>query len=236
MGQKSKMKAYVITLPNHEYSEQKAQRCINTAKEIGKITVEKFDAVKKEQAKDVMLSFGLQWTWANNNKSHTICPITKLKQHPYKGANLNAKIGCSMSHYLLWKRCVELDEPLLILEHDAVFIRRFPNFDFTGICQINDPNGAGKNGRRLSEKMIEQNKHGVSPKTSNTTDPLVPDGLAGNSAYVIKPWAAKEAINKTAEVGLWMNDALLCIQLFPYLEEYFPFITKVEQEVSTSSI
>jgi len=76
---------------------------------------------------------------------------------------------------------------------------------------------------------------GVHPKTPNTMGPMVPDGLAGNSAYVIKPFAAQELINKYHELGVWPNDATMCIQLFPYLEEYYPFITKVEQEISTSS-
>jgi GR25 family glycosyltransferase involved in LPS biosynthesis len=141
-----------------------------------------------------------------------------------------------MSHYLLWRRCTSLDEPILILEHDAVFIRELPDFEFKGICQINDPKGGGRNGRRLSEQMKRKGVVGVQPKTSNTNDPRIPDGLAGNSAYVIKPFAAQELINKYHELGVWPNDATMCIQLFPYLEEYYPFITRVEQEISTSSI
>ncbi len=230
------MKSYVITLQNHDYSQRKADRCIESAQTIGKINVEKFYGVDKAISRSTMKGFDLEWTWANNNKTPAVCPITGLKQRPYYNANLDAKIGCSMSHYLLWRRCVSLDEPILILEHDAVFIKEFPEFDFTGICQINDPNGGGKNGRRLSEKMVKQNKNGVHPKTSNTNDPLVPDGLAGNSAYVVKPYAAQELIDKYHQLGVWPNDATMCIQLFPYLEEYYPFITKVEQDISTSSI
>ncbi len=186
-----------------------------------------------------MEDFRLEWTWANNNKSPAVCPITKLHQRPYYDANLDAKIGTSMSHYLLYKRCVELDEPILILEHDSVFIREFPveldEWKFQGICQINDPKGGGKNGSRLSDQMKIKGIMGVQPKTLNAVGPMVTDGLAGNSAYIIKPFAAQELINKYHELGIWPNDAIMCIQLFPYLEEYYPFITKVEQEISTSS-
>jgi GR25 family glycosyltransferase involved in LPS biosynthesis len=232
----STIRSFVITLQDHDYSQRKADRCIQSALDVGKINVEKFYGVDKAISRSVMKNVDLEWTWANNNKNPSVCPITGLKQLPYYGANLDAKIGCSMSHYLLWKRCVSINEPILILEHDAVFIREFPEFDFEGICQINDPKGGGKNGRRLSEKMIKQNREGVHPKTPNTNDPLVPDGLAGNSAYVIKPFAAQELVDKFHELGVWPNDATMCIQLFPYLEEYYPFITKVEQDISTSSI
>ena len=28
--------------------------------------------------------------------------------------------GCFLSHYLLWKKCIELDEPILVFEHDMI--------------------------------------------------------------------------------------------------------------------
>lgn len=77
---------------------------------------------------------------------------------------------------------------------------------------------------------------GVFEKTWITTpaERHIPDGLAGNSAYVVKPWAAQELINKFHELGVWPNDATMCKQLFPYLEEYYPFVVRVAQTKSTS--
>ncbi len=231
------MKAFVITIKGHEYSNLKADQCVKTAADIGKIDVERFYGVNKDEARSVMSKYGLKWSWANNNAQPSICPITKLRHRPYYSSNpdFSALIGCTMSHYSLIVRCVELNEPILILEHDAVFIREFPEFDFKGICQINDPFHAGRRGRFLREKMVKNNTPGVNPKTLNSDGPLAPDGLVGNSAYVIKPYAAQELINKYHQLGVWPNDAIMCIQLFPYLEEYYPFITKVDQDISTTS-
>ena len=231
------MKAFVITLKDHEYSEGKADQCIKTAADIGKIDVERFYGVNKDEARSVMSKHGLKWTWANNNDQPSICPITKLRHNPYYPDNpdFSALIGCTMSHYSLILRCAELNEPILILEHDSVFLREFPEFDFKGICQINDPDGGGKNGKWLSNQMKRKGIMGVSPKTPNAVGPMVPDGLAGGSAYVIKPFAAQELIDKYHQLGVWPNDAIMCTQLFPYLEEYYPFITKTEQEISTTS-
>jgi GR25 family glycosyltransferase involved in LPS biosynthesis len=221
------VKSFVITLLGHEYSERVAQRCIDSA--FG-LDIRRFQAIPASSAQAAMCAAGLRWTWANDNKGHAVCPVSGLKQHRY--GVLNAKIGCFMSHYLLWQKCVALDEPILILEHDAVFIRPLPDVAFDGICQINDPRGATPYGGMWSDKMAQRGP-GVWPKTHIFPDDK-PDGLAGNSAYLIKPWAAKALIDKAHEVGVWPNDALMCRQFFD-LQELYPFVTKVEQEVSTTS-
>lgn len=229
------MKAFVITLKNNQYSNQVANRCIDSARKVG-VTVQKFDAVNKDVAEQIMKINKLEWTWANNNTSAAICPITKLHQHVYKTADLRARIGCALSHYFLWQHCVDLNQPILILEHDAVFLRPLPEFDFKGICQINDPAGATRRGGWWSNEMKKRGGVGVFEKTwvTEERERHIPDGLAGNSAYVIKPHAAQELINTYHKLGVWPNDAMMCKQLFPYLEEYYPFITKVVQSQSTT--
>ena len=230
------MKAFVITIYGDAYSTRKASECMTSGAKHG-IEVLKWHAIDKEIAKDTMEAEGLVWTWAKNNTANDICPKSGLKQFPYAAKDIRAKIGCSMSHYMLWKHCVDLDEPILILEHDVVFIHNFPHdVEFNGICQINDPNGATRKGGWWSQQMKQRGTTGVHEKTWVTTknERLIPDGLAGNSAYMIKPWAAQELINKFKELGVWPNDATMCKQLFPYLEEYYPFITKVNQTQSTT--
>lgn len=229
------MKAFVITLKNDAYSNQVADRCIQSAAAVG-LAVEKFLGVDKEMAEHVMADHQLKWTWANNNTSDALCPITGLHQFPYRTNDLRAKIGCSMSHFLLWKHCVDINQPILILEHDAVFLRPLPEFEFKGICQINDPAGCTRRGGWWSQQMIKRGGAGAFEKTWVTTpdERKIPDGLAGNSAYVIKPHAAQDLINKYHELGVWPNDATMCKQIFPYLEEYYPFVTKVVQTKSTT--
>jgi GR25 family glycosyltransferase involved in LPS biosynthesis len=200
------MKAFVIYLPSIKYSIEVSDRCVKSAANHG-ITLEKIEGVSKEIAESVMNAHKLTWTWADNNTKELICSKTNLKHFPYRTTDFRSKIGCSMSHFLLWKKCVELNETILILEHDAVFLRPLPNIEFKGICQINDPNGATRKGNWWSKHMVTRNKCGVFEKTWVTTEPErhIPDGLAGNSAYLIKPWAAQALINKCYEVGLWLQ-------------------------------
>lgn len=227
--EESGMRAYVITLRGNDYSERKADRCIQTGKMHG-VRVERFEAVPAVDAERWMLAYGLKWTWAKHNTAPDVCPVTGLKQHPY--GTLTKKIGCSMSHFLLWWKCMVTEEPLLILEHDAVFVRPLPDIEFDGICQINDPKGATPRGDWWSDRMKERGP-GVFPVTHVFPDDK-PDGLAGNSAYLLKPHAAAGLVKAFKELGVWPNDATMCRQLFN-LEELYPFVTRVEQEQSTTT-
>lgn len=231
------MKAFVITLKNDKYSEKNADRCIKTANEIGRINVDKFYGVDKAEAFKKLEELNLEWTWADGNTREIECPVTGLKQFPYTTNDLRAKIGCSLSHYLLWKKCAEENEPFLILEHDAVFVRKFPKFEFKGVCQINDPRGATRKGTWWSNHMKQRGTKGVHTKTwvTSNKERTIPDGLAGNSAYVINPHAAMDLTMMMENLGVWPNDALMCKQLFPYLEEYYPFITEAQQTKSTTT-
>jgi GR25 family glycosyltransferase involved in LPS biosynthesis len=230
------MKAYVITIPGHEYSESVADRCIESGAKFG-VAVETFSAVTKDTVQQVMNQENLQWSWANMNTEKTLCPYTRLEQFPYRTKSLEAKMACSMSHYMLWKRCVELDEPVLILEHDAVFVAPLPAIQFEGAVQINDPAGGGYRSKEHSRIMQERGTVGVHPLTpKRPVDSMIPDGFSGNSAYIVKPWAAYKFKQAFKNHGVWPNDATICLQQFPWLQELYPFVTIVKQTHSTSTV
>jgi hypothetical protein len=116
-----------------------------------------------------------------------------------------------------------------------VFLREFVEFSFKTACMINDPLGATRRGDWWSEQM-QRRGPGVWPKTWVTRpEDRIPDGLAGNSAYVIQPKTAAAVVDLYRSVGVWPNDATLCEQLVPGLEEHYPFITRVEQAMSTTN-
>jgi hypothetical protein len=125
---------------------------------------------------------------------------------------------------------------MLILEHDAVFVRPLPSFEFEGAIQINDPRSGGYRGKEHSNTMTQRGTEGVHSLTRKREhDSRIPDGFSGNSAYIVKPWAAEKFIKAYTKYGVWPNDATICLQLFPWLEEYYPFITVINQSQSTST-
>jgi hypothetical protein len=66
------------------------------------------------------------------------------------------------------------------------------------------------------------------------TDRIIPQGLPGNSAYVIKPWAAQQLIDAQHSIGWWPNDAIMCRQLFDWLRVVKPYYTRVQGLASTT--
>ena len=97
------MKFKIIRLKNNPISEKYAAECVTQAKTFG-IDVDYFDAIN-----------GLEYP------SH----LEKLKIVPrYKFKKGRAGVfGCFLSHYYLWKKCIEDNVPYLILEHDGYFIK-----------------------------------------------------------------------------------------------------------------
>lgn len=228
------MKAFVITLFNDKYSVQSAENTLKTARQMNDdLHIEMVRAVTPDKIKDTTYSYPVE------GETSVYEGMTLIG---YKAKDIGKKIACSLSHMNLWNKCVQLDEPIMILEHDAVFIRKFrPSKILNGIedgdvLMINDPRGATRRGMVYHENIIKNDKGIHLVEGVNTPEETVPDGLAGNSAYVITPAAAKKAIELQSSIGIWPNDALLCKQLFPEkLKSYYPYITRVEQRRSTTT-
>jgi GR25 family glycosyltransferase involved in LPS biosynthesis len=153
-----------------------------------------------------------------------------------------------MSHYVLWQYAIQNDETIMILEHDAIFYVRNkpfdPNIEFNGsILGLNDPRGATRRANVFHNKITPtflplDNILNPAPKDVPWVDDnkLVPQGLAGNSAYIIKPKGARTLCELIAEHGLWPNDAIMCKQLMPgQLKTLYPYVTYVKQERSFTS-
>lgn len=179
---------------------------------------------------------------------------TGLQLNAYRAADIRKVVACSISHMRLWMKSVRTEKPIMILEHDARFKYTFkfkhlteegafknptPNRQSNllfkkGIIGLNDPIGATRKSRVYDEKLALA---GVNPVTivDGPSDPPLPSGLAGNSAYIIYPEAAKALLDKTAEIGIWPNDAIMCKQLFPWLYHFKPYYTSIEPMQSTTT-
>ena len=67
-------------------------------------------------------------------------------------------------------------------------------------------------------------------------DLTIPQGLPGNSAYIIKPSGAKKMLDLVKEFGAWPNDALMCKQLIQSIASSKIYYTKVQGTPSTTSL
>ena len=82
--------------------------------------------------------------------------------------------------------------------------------------------------------LYKKNKKEIQPVP--TIDEFnIPQGLAGNSAYIIKPSGAEKMIELVFKYGLWPNDALMCKQLVDKIGVTKTFYTRVQGLTSTTT-
>jgi hypothetical protein len=61
----------------------------------------------------------------------------ELNEHSGKLTNRPGAQGCFFSHFRLWEICLSQDQPIIILEHDAVIQAPLPEIDLTqGIVKL----------------------------------------------------------------------------------------------------
>ena len=254
---KHRIKAFIITLFNNGEATQATRRLLESITESGSwidpfimdATTPRWIRKHLTRIYDEKTAKDIQYTWPIEGENY--CKQTGLFRRAYNASDYRKIMACTVSHLRLWKLCVEIDEPIMILEQDAVIMRTFrydmlSDHGFKGICGLNEPFYATRRPSMfhtnaqiyLDEKGIDGRKFvGVipCPSVDSVGDPPLPQGLAGNSAYVIMPWAAKLLIDKTAELGIWPNDAIMCKQLFPFLQVSFPYYTRVQRLSSTTT-
>jgi GR25 family glycosyltransferase involved in LPS biosynthesis len=230
------LKAFCITLRDNTISENAYYNlCRSNTFFDNKIKIEKYNAITPSMVDEILTEHKINWNYPWDKAE--VDPITNLLKSPYTAKNPKAKIACALSHYLLWKKCININEPILILEHDAIFIR---HLDYSYILNskykiigLNDPLRATRKAN-VFDSIIQSNFNEIQP-VPRIDNISVPQGLAGNSAYVVTPDACKLVIDKVSEIGLWHNDALLCYQLFDFLGVTKIYYTKVQGTPSTTT-
>lgn len=244
------IKAFIITIINDSASMIGARKCVQSITDTGsKIIPSIFPASTPITMRndliyvyDPELARDLQYTYPIEDKHNKTDIKSGMFLKAYKAADYKKIMACTISHLRLWKLCADLKEPIMILEHDALLDKHFKyryleDGGFTGgAIGLNHPIGATRKAKVFHDKAIANGIPGCyeCPAVDDLGAINVPQGLAGNSAYIIKPWAATMLIDKVKEIGLWPNDAVMCKQFFPWLQITLPFYTKL-QGISSST-
>ena len=104
-------KAYIITLLGNEVSERYSAQCVQSCIKVG-------------QPHEVWPAFdghANPITVPAHSEHSVIMDAVKVTDHYLT----RTEVACVLSHLSLWIRCVLLDRPIVILEHDAVMVRPF---------------------------------------------------------------------------------------------------------------
>ena len=174
------MKAFIIYLREVQSTIDAALECKRTARQYGLdawlmegFTPSRADSFIKEQ----------------NLKPYL--PGPKLYNIKWQKGGVR---GCMISHYHAWKKCIELDQKIVVLEHDSRVVSENYTQDFQDVLHLD--------GYRFDEDP-------------NQGEPIVEDfvnirkgenQLMGTYGYVIKPHAAKRLIQGAHEDGITASD------------------------------
>jgi len=170
------MKAFIIHLPGIESSVQTARQMVRPLKDMG-FDVTLFEGTYGDDAVKLAKAEGRTLHTIDQDGNPT--PDTIRTRGP--GA-----LGCFYSHYRLWQKCVELNEPIWIFEDDVKFVRPYHPVEFDEVLIT-----VLGSWRRMYERNINQDPD-CQPHAQEFPGSCVP----GSPGYAIKPCAAQKLLQE----------------------------------------
>ena len=176
-------KTFVIALKDHPVSQQQLQDCLTSA--------EKFNW-------HVEIFWGIDGRYITDQiwKDEGIFVREDKPTMDKPGAR-----GCFLSHWFLWKKCVELNEPIIILEHDALIQYPWKPLE-------------------ISTHLIKLHSHYSKKRFKFDEDSG--NWTKSGHAYCLLPTHAEKLIKFTREVGAFANDMMIGDKVLDYthMNEY----------------
>jgi len=175
------MKAFIIYLKEVQSTIDSALECKRTAREYGLDAwlMEGFTPSKADQ-------------FIKEQNLQPYLPGPKLFQIKWQKGGVR---GCMISHYHVWKKCIELNEPIVVLEHDSRVVSETYRADFEDVLHLDahrfeqDPD----KGKKLVVEDFVNIRKGENQ-------------LMGTYGYVIKPHAAERLIKGAHADGITASD------------------------------
>ena len=205
------MKTFIIYLQEREHSVRQAKEMFKTLTDYGH-DVEYFEGVSgakavklakeenrivypysikgyQKELKDIQeYIIPERWKEFSSNYDLEIIEKQRYTKDELKKISSPGVIGCFYSHYKLWEKCVELDQPIIIFEDDIKFFRNVEITDWEDILIL----ALGKSSYlREPWKTYLENPIGtpmIIPWKNGT--------MPGNQGYAIKPKAAKSLLKR----------------------------------------
>jgi GR25 family glycosyltransferase involved in LPS biosynthesis len=127
-------------------------------------------------------------------------PNRPYEKHEIESLSTPGVMGCFYSHYRLWQRCVELNEPIMIFEDDVLFERPYIpiNWDEVLITVFGNAQKSAKYYNYLTNPQGE-------PEAKEYWQASMP----GTPGYAIKPIAAKKLLDFYHSTFLPSDNAMM---------------------------
>lgn len=205
------MKAIVIRLRDIQESESLARECIDSGKQHNLI-IYPFDGIFGETQIE------------NKHKEFDIRP---WKPKMKKG-RLGVK-GCFLSHYSIWLHSIEIDQPIIIFEHDAVVLRKLPDNivdKFDEFLMLDPYNKMQKDYESLHQVEHDFSIDEYFNEDSKQKYELKHQYAMGLQAYIIKPKAAIKLRDAVKQNGYYPAD-MQCHKGILNIQTVYPSIASI---------
>jgi len=190
------MKSFIICLSKVPSSYETAVKVKAKLDEFG-MENELFEGSYGNKVKEEYNKIGRRyhpWSFKNSSPDN---PLPDEFRDSQQGAG---EMGCFDSHYRLWQKCVELNEPIMVFEDDVEFVRPYMpvEFDEVLITVFGNPSKSAKYYHYLTDSVGE-------PKAEEYFQGSMP----GTPGYAIKPLAAKKLIDMFKNTWLPSDNAMM---------------------------
>jgi hypothetical protein len=192
---KKQPKTFVIAIKDHPVSERQLQDCLTSAKKFN-WNVEVFWGVNGNTLTD--------HSWLDID----VKPLLNKPTMNRKGT-----WGCFFSHWKLWNLCVELNEPIIVLEHDAIIQESWRPIE-------------------IDNSMIKLHRYykQKNPKYDDDSGTWSPS----THAYCILPSHAQRLINFATTVGGYETDRMMGSNVLPVDHLGKPSMVERQDSYSTT--
>jgi len=191
------MKAYIIALQQLPQSMESANRAHQTALAHG-LESHIFQGIFKDESRKIAI----------NLKDQT------------NASNHDAVIGCFLSHFHLWEKCISLNEPIVIMEHDALITAALPTIPSKwDIVNIGKPSyNKLKKPKRFRYLWSKIKQSPIIIKHFSMSH------LPGAHAYYITPKGAQQLASTALKTGVIETDHFVNRERFPHIGEVYPWV------------
>jgi hypothetical protein len=181
-------RAYIIRVKGNKNSEDQALRCAATCSKV-KMPFQFWDAYD-----------GISDDIVTPTHHNSVMNMIKVTDHYLT----RGEVACALSHISLWAKCVEQDQPLVILEHDALMLAPYEQHAvFNSIAYLG------------SNEQVKQG-WGVYPTPPHASEGPNYHFICRAHAYGIDPAVAKNMLAHVIKYGICAPlDIILRADIFP---------------------
>jgi GR25 family glycosyltransferase involved in LPS biosynthesis len=218
------MKNYIICLSKIPASLETATTLKNQLESYGS-DVELFEGTYGHDAKKMMQEEGRclhPWSFKGPPKNGII-PEPDPTIHHRPGIQ-----GCFYSHFRLWQKCIDLNQPIIIWEDDIVLRRPYISVKWQDVLVL----ALGH-----PKKTEKYRQYLDSPTGEPVAAEYYQSSMPGNCGYAIKPHAAKKLVNIYKNTYLPADNAINQHHVRIEIHSYVMGIarTKIEGKKSLTS-